>query len=410
MTDEHERLVRVGAVVAVALGVLAWLVLEVSSGDGLFSDRAVYRVTLSSTRGLSEGAEVRYEGVTVGSVRSIEFDEDPSVDTIEVAIQVRDSLRPRMDESVHAELRSNGPLGDRLIELRRGPGPIGEPLPEGSLIPADEPLDLAPIMEEGVDLFGEIRSISESLNVITARLVAGDGVFGRLLKDKEFGDRTLTDLEVSIRSIRDMVEEAGEGKNLLGALVGDEELAAEVSTSLRASARNLQSITTRLEAGEGLLGQAMRADSDLSRAASDFRVAAANMRAFSDRLESADGLAWKLLFDPEYGSELSSDLGGAVRRLDEILDRVERGEGTLGLLVNDDELHDNVNRLLLGLERTWLVRYVVRRTSKKGLRQRVDRILKESDDPDTELLELLREVLEEEAASEGPEDVSGATP
>ena len=50
----------------------------------------------------------------------------------------------------------------------------------------------------------------------------------------------------------------------------------------------------------------------------------------------------------------------------------------------------------MGVERSWFVRHILKRKQKRGYKERVDRILAESPNPDRELLELMREILEEE--------------
>jgi phospholipid/cholesterol/gamma-HCH transport system substrate-binding protein len=394
---------RVGLVLVLAAALLAWLVLQVTSGRGFLSDEVRYSTLFTTIGGLSEGAEVRYEGVTVGEVSSIEFADDPNENRIVIEFSVKRSLRSRIDRHVVVELRTNGPLGDRLLELRRPDRPVEEPVPEGSVLPSKAPFEFAPFVEEGEDLFADVRSISQSLKVITARLVAGEGLFGRLLKDKDFGDKTLTDLEVTIERLRGIVESAAEGRNLLGTLVADEPLGEEVASSLRSSSRNLALLTTRLEAGEGVLGQAMRDDSRLSSALEDFGAAAQNLRRFSERLEATDGLASRLLTDGEYGERVAGEIEAILGELRVLLQTLNSEQGSLGRLVNDPAVHDSLERILHGVEESWFITYVLKRADKRGFRQEVDRILRESEDPEGELVELVERVLDVDRQGEAAE-------
>jgi len=375
---------RVGIVVIVSLALLGWLLLQVSSGNAFFSDEVRYQVHFSP----------------VGQVESVEFASDPNVNKIVVVLRVKKSLQPRIDRHVVVELRSKGPLGDRLVELRRPDLPASEPIEEGSVLPSKDPFEFAPFVEGGEDLLTDVRSISQSLKLITARLVAGDGVFGRLLKDKDFGDRTLTNLEITIAKLRQIVEQSAEGKNLIGRLLGDETLADEVSGSLEAASRNLEVITTRLEAGEGVLGEAMRSDSRLSAAIDDFAAAAHDLRSFTSRLEASESLAARVLFDPAYGERLSVELEGALTEMHAILQKVNQGEGTLGKLVNEPEIHEGLERIVNGVESAWFVKYMLRKAEKRGYREDIDRILEESEDPDADLLALVQTILEDEGQDE----------
>ena len=85
---------------------LAWLILKVTSTQGFLPDRVVYNVSFNRIQGLAEGAEVRYEGVTVGKVESIDFAENPNVNRINVRLSVRRSMSARIDKEVVAELHA----------------------------------------------------------------------------------------------------------------------------------------------------------------------------------------------------------------------------------------------------------------------------------------------------------------
>jgi phospholipid/cholesterol/gamma-HCH transport system substrate-binding protein len=392
MFPDRARAARVGLLVAVALAVLAGFVLTLSSRTSLFSGRTRYVARFSSIQGLAEGAEVRYIGVPVGTVESVELAPEPASSDVVVHLALRDHVASRIDGEVVAEIRTNGPLGDKLIELRRPAVPPGEPLPEGSEIATKAPPD---IFGAGGDLLENVRSISASLDTITGRLVAGEGVVGRLLKDKEYGDRVLTDLEVTIAEVREIVDAAKDGRNLLGTLLSDERLATDVQGSIQRSLASLESISRRIERGEGALGQLTRDDSELSRAVSDLSVAAKNFRETSERVSKKEGLIYRLTADTEYGDAVAADLRSTLAHASSIARKIDEGEGSAGMLLNDPGVYTGVNDVVSGIERSWFVKLILRRKQKKGFEARVDRILKESPNPDRDLVELLQEYLDE---------------
>src|SRR6476661_6705443 len=73
MTTSHHHKLRVGVLAAVT-GALVAIVVVVWGGFHLFRHRVRYAIELDgSVFGLSRGAEVFYNGISVGSVRSIEI-------------------------------------------------------------------------------------------------------------------------------------------------------------------------------------------------------------------------------------------------------------------------------------------------------------------------------------------------
>jgi phospholipid/cholesterol/gamma-HCH transport system substrate-binding protein len=395
MSADRNRAARVGTLVVVAGLVLAAFILSLSSKMGPFAGRANYHSRFVSTQGLSPGAEVRYLGVTVGEVKSVELSPDPGSTDVIVSFVVRKALAPRIDAAVVAEIRSTGALGDKLLDLRRDDSPPGVPLRAGSEIPGKAPLDLSGL---GGDLFNDLQSIAGSLDTITSRLVAGDGVMGRLLKDREYGDRVLGDIEQVLDQFRGIVERSENGRNLLGTLLADEALASEVRRSVLQSLSSMEIISRRIEDGEGALGQLTRADSELSRALEDMTVAAANFREVSERLASSRGLIYRLTADPDYGDAVAADIRATLAHARSIAAKIDEGQGSAGLLLNDPAIYSGLSHVVRGVNKSWLVSTILKKKQMRGYEARVDEILATSEDPDAELVRLLESVLSEEQA------------
>jgi len=192
------------------------------------------------------------------------------------------------------------------------------------------------------------------------------------------------------------MESSSEGRNLVGLFVGDEKLASQVRTDLSSSLKHLDSITSRVERGEGALGQALDANSDLSRAVADLGAAAKNFRAFSDQLDAAKGsVLGRLLFDPERGKVVVQDIEATVHHLRSISEKIDQGQGSAALMINDKRMYEGVSDVVRGIEKSWFVSFILKRKGKKGFEDRVDKILRESPNPDADLIQLLRDTLRE---------------
>lgn len=77
------------------------------------------------------------------------------------------------------------------------------------------------------------------------------------------------------------------------------------------------------------------------------------------------GLLHSLLYDPK-GEQLMENMVAASESLRKISGEIEQGEGTLGALVADPTLYDNLNRLLGGAERSFLLRTLIRKSIERG--------------------------------------------
>lgn len=88
-----------------------------------------------------------------------------------------------------------------------------------------------------------------------------------------------------------------------------------------------------------------------------------NAKAF----QKGDGLLYSLIYDPK-SKELFDNLIETSESFKKILTEVEKGEGTLGALIADPSLYDNLNRLLGGAERSFILRYLIQKSIEKGER------------------------------------------
>lgn len=100
----------VGILLVVAVGLLAWMSVQVGALRGL-GDRTRASAALQDAAGLTEGAEVKVAGVTVGQVVSLTLDHDAAVVTFEVDAEAglrRDAV---------AQVRARSVLGEKYLDL-----------------------------------------------------------------------------------------------------------------------------------------------------------------------------------------------------------------------------------------------------------------------------------------------------
>ena len=100
----------VGILLVVAVALLAWMSVQVGALRGL-GDRTRASAVLRDAAGLTEGAEVKVAGVTVGQVVSLTIDHDAAVVVFEVDAAV--GLR----QDAVAQVRARSVLGEKYLDL-----------------------------------------------------------------------------------------------------------------------------------------------------------------------------------------------------------------------------------------------------------------------------------------------------
>ena len=323
MTDRSKALtwteLRVGLVVILSLAILAFTILYIGGGGGSpFARRYVVKALMSDVNGLKPGAPVRLGGVEVGSVTRVGFAGEGGGGLVEVTMRLDKRVMDRVTTDSQATLGSLGLLGEKAVDITSSTR--GTRIEDGGLVraAAEDPFK---------GLLSDASESTAHLRRILARIDAGEGVFGKALRDEELYDR-MVNVSVRLQNVMTKLESSA---TPLGRMFNDEAM----SRGLAASVKGMETVVGRVESGEGTLG-ALSKDEAL---VSELKGIAANVNDVSGRLRRGEGTAGRLLHDDALFQRLDS----FSTRLDGVLQRLEKGEGTAGRLLQDPELYNNLN-------------------------------------------------------------------
>jgi hypothetical protein len=97
-----------------------------------------------------------------------------------------------------------------------------------------------------------------------------------------------------------------------------------------------------------------------------------DLQEFTADLESSEALLPKLVKDEEYGREVAEQVRQFVQRLNEISVKISEGEGSAAKLINDPQVYEAVNDILIGVNESRLLRWLIRNRQKKGIETRYE--------------------------------------
>jgi phospholipid/cholesterol/gamma-HCH transport system substrate-binding protein len=312
------RTVRIGILVATALVILVVTIFSLGAEQRFWERKVQYEIHYTRTGGLQVGSQVTLNGVVVGSVVEMRFPPDPAVNYIQVLINVRGDVAPRIREDTVASIRTYGLLGDRYIELSAG-SPQAPPVAAGGLIPSIDPVDIEALVGQGGDIVTNIVEVTASLKDVLQTIQRGEGLLGAMLRNRELGESTLQDLrrtmanvEETTKSLDRVVRRVDEGKGLLGQLAGDSPEARELSLHVHRAARSIDQFTARVERGNGALVQLVEDEAYARRVLGNLDRASADLASVAAKLDHGQGTAAKLVNDPSLYNDAKA-LVGRVR-------------------------------------------------------------------------------------------------
>lgn len=364
------REARVGAVIVAGLAVVGLAVLLIGNERNLFTRKARYLIRFPSANGLGVGSPVQLSGVKVGAVARVELPENLDEPRILVAIAIDGHHTERVRADSVARIKTLGLLGDRYVEITSGSKEF-PPLAAGAEIPAAAVTDMDKLIASGEDMVENVVGISHSLNALLQRLERGEGLLGELTTDSQAGRELRDSAIASLAAIETVAVDVRGGKGAIGRLLHDEKLGDDLAHAVA----RLDGLLTKAEGGQGLLPALLDDPATRDRftgTLTQAEAAIAELGGLAGELRNGKGLIPRLIEDERYGQEVAGELQQLIRRLNGIADKLDQGDGTVGRLINDPSLYEAANDIVVGVNDSRMLRWLLRNRQRQGIENRYE--------------------------------------
>ncbi|MGZ5474517.1 MAG: MlaD family protein [Thermoanaerobaculia bacterium] len=370
---------RVGLLVAVSLFVLMLFVFFIGAEQQIFARKNEYDVRLENVSGLAQGNPVRMAGVTIGTIKDITLPRDPKERNVRIELMIDRKYEDRVRQDSRARLKKMGLLtGDSFVDITPGTPrfPVLEP---GSMIPAQKQTNVDQLISSGEDLVDIFVQISYSLKNVLGRVDRGEGLLGELTSAPETRQRMTDTLMTTLNKTNAALKQIESGKGVLGKLIYDDAYGEQLTASVVSAAQSLQSITGNVqrsfESGDGVL-PALLSDPEgkkrVNELMENLRITTANLSAISTSMSKGEGLVPRLMNDKQYGDQALAEFTLLVSQLNETVRKINAGEGTAGKLIADPSLYESVNDILIGINESRMLRWLIRNRQQEGIEKRFE--------------------------------------
>ena len=376
---QTNKSIRVGLLVSVSLFILMVFLFFIGSEQKIFARKNEYEVRLANVTGLAQGNPVRMSGVTIGVIRDIRLPQDPKQKEVQIQLMVDRKFSERIRGDSRVRLKKLGLLtGDSYIDVSPGT-PRFAVLEPGSLIPASRQADVEALISSGEDLVDNFVQISYSLKNILQRIDRGEGLIGELTTAPETKQRLTDTVLTTLNKTNAALSHIESGKGAVGRLLYDDAYGQELTTSLSSAAKSLESITGNVQRGfagnEGMIPALMNDPAGKARVyevLENLRTTSSNLATFTAAAQTGEGILPRLLNDKAYGDEALGEFTTLVRQLNQVVAKINNGEGTAGKIISDPSLYESVNDILIGINESKLLRWLIRNRQQSGIEKRVD--------------------------------------
>ena len=375
----REKNLRVGFLVAFAAVIAMIGVFFIGSEQKIFARKQEYNVRLDNVTGLAEGNPVKISGVTVGVIRDINLPRDPKKKDVDITLMVDKKYADRIRTDSRARLKKLGLLaGDSYIDISPG-SPRFDALEAGANIPAARQTNVDQLISSGEDLVDNFVQISYSLKNVLNRIDRGEGLLGEITTAPETKQRVTDTFLTTLNKTNSILAHVESGHGVLGKLVYDDKYANELTGSLSSAAKSLSVVATNVqtgfETGQGML-PALLHDPDgkkkVYELVDNLRVTSANLAAFSTNVQNGQGLLPRLINDKAYADQSLAEFTNLVRQLNESVNKLNNGTGTAGKIINDPSVYESINDILIGINESKMLRWLIRSRQQKGIEKRYD--------------------------------------
>ena len=306
MKKENSRNIRLGLVVLLGSVAIIAALYYVGSRQRLFGSTIQIKAAFYNVNGLRKGNSVRFTGIDVGTVESVEIISDTSV-LVVMAIDAEACRFIRKDAL--AVIGTDGVMGNKLVNINSSSSKA-HTIEDGDVLQTLKTMEIDATFRTLNNTNDNLNAVSADLRVITEKLNSEQSLLNVLL-DRSVSNNVQTAIAnfrytgentaVLTGDLRAMVRNVNEGKGTAGLLLTDPELRSEVSQFIV----NIHSITDSLA------------------------VISGNFNELSKELKNGEGIFSVLLTDTL-----------SAQRMERILDNLEQGSG-------------NFNSTLVNLKKKW---------------------------------------------------------
>ena len=368
---------RVGVILFASFILLAGALLFIGGTKGFFVRRTSYFARFPNSQGLLPGNQVRLAGVVVGAVRDIEVPRAPGQDlTLQFDIERKYQHLVKTDS--RAEIKTIGLLGDKYLEVTPGSPDKPDLQPDHEII-AFRGAELDKILAGSGDLVDNVVAISKSLKNILGRTEKGEGFLGEITSETKNGADLSKSLRQTLDNLNGLVVDVRQGRGLVGRLLHDEKTADSVLVELRGATASLNRILATVEkgtaTGEGLV-PALLSDPEGKKKffamVDSLKTTADGLASFSKDLSGGSGLLPKLVKDEAFAKDFTEDLKRLSSHLANVAAKLDSTDGTAGRLIADPAVADAINDILVGINESKTLRWLVRDRQKAGIQKRYE--------------------------------------
>jgi phospholipid/cholesterol/gamma-HCH transport system substrate-binding protein len=203
---------KTGIFIMLGFGILLLFTFIIANQKNLFTSTFPVYGQFNNISGLVPGNLVRFAGINIGTVETIDIINDS---TVKVGLSLQEKVRPFIKSDSRLSIGSDGLMGDKLILVSAGSALPGKPVQNNQLLAGINPFEMDKLTLKINSIVVNAEQVLGSLSVAMNKINSGQGSLGRLLNDDKIAKNLETTLATTSKTVKTIDKAAsGLGENM----------------------------------------------------------------------------------------------------------------------------------------------------------------------------------------------------
>ena len=240
---------KLGMFVILGLVLFIGTIYLIGKQKNLFGSTFRLNARFKSVSGLKVGNNVRFAGITVGTVDEIALITDTSV---EVHLLIKKEVQKFIKSDATVGIGSDGLMGDKVLTIT--PGTFTKsPVKDNDVVLSRKAIEMEDVMSSVKTSVDNAGIISAQLAQFSYKMNNGNGALSKLMTDQEFSQNiknTLVHLENSSSEFAKFTAKMNNGKGALSKMVSDEKFGKTLDSTMANLQAGTKGLSENMEAAK----------------------------------------------------------------------------------------------------------------------------------------------------------------
>lgn len=244
---DKKKSIKLGIFILIGFAALMYALFYIGSQENLFTDTIIINSDFETVSGLNVGNSVRFAGIVVGTVSSIEI---IGTNKVRVTMTIRDEVRKFIKRDSKVSIDSEGLVGNKIVVISAG----SEKEPEvssGDFLSSSKPVDIGDIINNLNESSKQAEIIARDLASISGKIDKGEGTIGALVNDNSLYrtvDSTMRSYASITGNVNQIIDQVSKSVYQVTLQVNT------LSDEIGIITTNIADITRKINSSESLVG------------------------------------------------------------------------------------------------------------------------------------------------------------